>query len=426
MKIIQLVKKEYILFKRNKKLLWTTVALPIIFSFIYLLMFSFSDVEMTIALCNLDNGKYSQELGDAISSNFNTIMLEGGTGQECKEELKLMLKDKGTIGLIIPQGFSDSIAQYNTPTIYIFYDNSKPNLGFFARTYLINKIDEFKREVIHDSETTIKSSTSEIESELKGTLNTLEVMNNSIPSVVRKSYTEMYNRIVEYKQMIEDINRIDINFLVNPVDIDLVGMYDVKNSEGFSYSVLYLVLNVIIILLIGGVNTIEDKRDGLLLRLRTSTTPFAYYLISKLIFFSAVGMAILLPSFLVFYAKGAYFNMNPITTIVAVAIVSSISALMAMAIGLISKEESGTIMVSIFLGFIFLLLSGLFYPIDLLPNSIRVITEILPIKIGTELINGGLLLDEGLRSMTNTIKFSLGYIATLSIINYMLFKREVK
>ena len=104
----------------------------------------------------------------------------------------------------------------------------------------MNKISNFNTQIIRESEETIKENTHEIERDLSATLDLLELMEFSIPLELRDSYNNLYLNVEEYHNEISDINKIDLEFLVEPVDTKLVGIFKGENSEGFSFSVLYI------------------------------------------------------------------------------------------------------------------------------------------------------------------------------------------
>ncbi len=203
-----------------------------------------------------------------------------------------------------------------------------------------------------------------------------------------------------------------------------IGVFQGDNSDGFSFSVLYTVLNIIVILLLSSVSIVYDKKNLFLTRLKTSTTPITYYILSKLLFFTMIGLIIFAPAFLVFSINNAYFNINWVTLILALLMISVISILIGCVIGLSSKNESSSTMVSIFLGFMFLLLSGLFYPVELLPEMARILLLLLPTSSEVTLLNNALVLNTSISFMTSIINYLIGYSLVFTIITYVLIQKD--
>ena len=143
MRIIELLKKEYKLFIRNRKQVWTVVLLPLFFSLIYVLMFSFSNIDLTVSVCNLDKGEYSSSLVSTLSAAFETSVYAEDNASACFAVIKDDILSGKMLGIIIRSDFSENIANYEQPVLNLYFDNSKPNLGFFAQSYLMNQISSF-------------------------------------------------------------------------------------------------------------------------------------------------------------------------------------------------------------------------------------------------------------------------------------------
>ncbi|VVB75210.1 ABC-2 family transporter protein [Candidatus Tiddalikarchaeum anstoanum] len=424
MKIVELLKKEYILFKNNKKQLAITILLPLFFSLIYLFMFSLSETGFKVAICNLDNGIYSGEFITTMQNEVETELLTANNATGCSIQIKDSIMKGALIGIIVDPDFSEKIESYRQPVLTIYFDNSKPNLGFFSQTYVNNRINSLSTQVLRDSEEKIKSATFKIENDLDSTIGILELINFSIPDIIRNPYDQLYTNIQYYKGNISNLNRIDLEFLVNPISTQLVGVFEGRNSGGFSFSVLYTVLNLFVLLLLSSVSMVYDKRNNFLTRLKTSTTPIIYYIISKIVFFSIIGALIFIPSFLVFLFKDAYFSVNYATLIISIITISSISTLLGSIIGLTSNDESSSIMVSLFVGLTFMLISGLFYPVELLPQLISTSLNALPTSFEFKLLNYALVFNSGISSTTAAIVPLIIYLGLFIAVNYLLISKQ--
>lgn len=423
MRIIELLRKEYFLFKRSRKQVGTVLIMPFLFAIIYLFMFSNSDINLDITVCNLDQGEYSQTLINSLSSSFQTRMEEGDNITHCTNLIEEDIRSGRMLGIVIKNNFSTKINEYESPTLQLYYDNSKPNLGFFAQSYLMNHVTGFNNEVLRNSEEMIKSTTNNVENDLQSTLNLLAVMNNSIPLIVRESYNNLYYDVEDYYNQLSVLNEIDLEFLVKPVNTQLIGVFQGSNSEGFSFCVLYTVLNLIIILLLSSVSMVYDKKNNFFARLKTSTTPILYYLLSKVLFFALISFLIFIPSFLVFYFNNAYFNINLATLLIGLIMTSAVSTIIGCVIGLSSNNESSSTMLSIFIGFLFLLLSGLFYPIDLLPGFVNSLLNFLPTSFEINVLNHALVFNSSVNNIQNSMSYLTLYLITLlGLSHYMIIK----
>ncbi len=385
-------------------------------------MFSAANIDLNICLCNLDNGEYGNSLVNNLKNSYNNVkILESNNSSECKNLIKESILSGSTIGILIEKEFTEKIRVYESPSLIIYYDNSKPSLGFFSRIYINKDISELSKTVLRNTETKIKNKTRNIESGLQSITQIMNIMNSTIPSNLKTSFNVMYENINEYKDSMEKVNNIDLEFLVNPVKTPLIGIFKGENSRGFSYSVLYIVLVMFIVLLLSSVSMVYDKKNNFLVRLKTSTTPIIYYLLSKILFYTVINIFLFIPSFLIFVVNNAYFNINWPTLFLSIIIVSTITTLIGIIIGLSSRNESSSIMLSIFVGFSYMLLSGLFYPVELLPEPVSYIVYILPTYFEILLLNHALVFNTAITSLKFIIyPLTAYFIALLAISYYMI------
>ena len=83
-----------------------------------------------------------------------------------------------------------------------------------------------------------------------------------------------------------------------------------------------------------------------------------------------------------------------------------------------------SVMVSIFLGFTILLISGLFYPVDFLPVFVKYPILILPTNFEINILNNALVLNSDLALMKEPIFYLLIYIGLLCAFSYFLIKKK--
>jgi ABC-2 type transport system permease protein len=423
MKILEFLKKEFLTFKRNKKQIGIVIALPLVFALIYTLMFSFSSVNISLSICNLDQGEYGDMFVNSLSNNFKINYFKFNNSQECFNGIKNDIVKGYILGLRIPFDFSSNLINYSSPTIDLFIDNSKPNIGFFAQSMLVNNINDFNYGVISSAQQALQDSTSDIKRDLEGTINVLEIIRPTIPLATQNYFDLLYSNINSYKTSISTINSFNLEFVVKPVNTQLKGIFEGNNNKGFSFSVLYIVLNVLVIVLLSSMSIIYDKKNNFIVRLRASKNNLIPYILSKIIFFSAISFVIFIPSFLIFLIDNAFFNINIISLIITIFLISATWTLIGCIIGFSSKDESSGMMISIFIGFLVLLLSGLFYPLEFLPQAVKYFTMILPSSLHTSMLNNALIFNASITDMSNIFANNLLYDLILIIIcSYFILK----
>ena len=423
MKLFDFIKKEFLIFKRNRKQIGIVIALPLFFALIYTLMFSFSSVNVSLSICSLDSGEYDNVLINSLSSTFKVNHFESNTSEACFSGIKEDILKGYILGLRIPRDFSSKLLNYSTPTIDLYFDNSKPNLGFFAQSMLINKISDFNYGVISAAQKSLKDSTDDIKRDLEGTSSVLEIIRPTIPAATQTYFDMLYSNINSYKESISTINDFDLEFVVKPVNTILYGVFEGNNNKGFSFSVLYIVLSVLVIVLLSSMSVIYDKKNNFIIRLRAGRNNLIPYIISKIVFFSAIGFIIFIPSFLVFLADNAFFNINYISLILSIFLISATWIIIGCIIGFSSRDESSGIMISIFIGFLVLLLSGLFYPLEFLPQAVKYFTMILPTSLHASMLNNALIFNASVNDMSAIFVNNLLYdLVLLVICAYLMLK----
>jgi hypothetical protein len=426
MKIIDFLKKEFLTFRRNKKQAGVVIALPLAFAIIYTLMFSFSSVKISLSVCSLDGGGYANSFVESLRSEFSIDYYSAANFSECFENIKEDIISGSILGMIIPQDFSDKLINHSSPAINLFIDNSKPNIGFFAQSLLASSMSEFNTEVVAVAQDSLRQSTLGIKNDLEATINVLEIIKPAIPYASITSYDLLYSNINSYRERVLEISNFNLGFIVKPVDINLLGIFEGKNNKGFSFSILYIVLASLVILLLSSMGIIYDKKNNFIIRLRTAKNNLLPYMLSKIIFFSIIGLVVFIPPFIVFLADGAYFSINLLSLIFSIIIISSTWALIGFIIGFWSRDESSGIMISVFAGLLVLLLSGLFYPLEFMPPIIKYTTMVFPISLHSSMIGNALVFNAGLSQMSEIFVAGIIYIAVLSIICAYFLLKPVK
>jgi ABC-2 type transport system permease protein len=423
MKIFDFLKKEFLTFKRNKKQAGVVIALPLAFAIIYTLMFSFSSMKISLSVCNLDKGDYSGGFAESLSDGFSIDYYSAANSSECFAMIKEDIISGSILGMVIPSDFSQKLINHSSPAISLFIDNSKPNIGFFAQSLLASSLSDFNTEVVAAAQDSLRQSTSGIKNDLEATINVLEIMKPTISYASLASYNLLYSNLNSYRERVIEINNFNLGFIVKPVNINLLGIFEGENNKGFSFSILYIVLASLVILLLSSMGIIYDKKNNLIVRLRAAKNNLLPYMISKIIFFSIIGLLVFIPPFLVFLIDGAYFSISFLSLIASIIIISSTWALMGCIIGFGSKDESSGIMISIFAGLLVLLLSGLFYPLEFMPPAIKYVTMIFPISLHSSMIGNALVFNAGFGQMSEILVSGIIYIAILSAIcAYFLLK----
>ena len=58
--------------------------------------------------------------------------------------------------MLIEERFTEKITEYRSPSLIIYYNNSKPSLGYFSRIYINNDVNRLSKTILRNTETKIK------------------------------------------------------------------------------------------------------------------------------------------------------------------------------------------------------------------------------------------------------------------------------
>ena len=140
---------------------------------------------------------------------------------------------------------------------------------------------------------------------------------------------------------------------------------------------LFAVLNLFLILMLCSTGVIYDRKTHLFSRIRVSNSSFATYILSKAVFFTGVSVVQFAVLFLLFSAFGSGYDLSLMLLVKALLFISLVNTFAGVLIGLMSDSEGVAVLISLIITLPLLFLSGMFYPVDLMPFFIRMISEVM-------------------------------------------------
>lgn len=371
------LKKDFMLLYKRKKYLAVFILLPLIISFLFLFALNPGSYNIKTGVCDFDNTEYSRDAFVNLKGFDVVSVEEDGCIDNLKEAIK---KGELDLGLVIGKGFSENLENLKQSKMIIFYDNSDVAFANLVSWKIDSSMQYFERGIIDA-----------LNSELKDNVESARRNIDVVKDVGRfsKIIDERIKSVDSDLKMIEDM---ETEFIVNPIWTDKKGVYDSEvDDAGIAF--VFPLLALFIVLMLSSVSVIYDKKSGFITRVKSSTSPFVY-LLAKVLFFVFIVALQFLIIFLIFLAYGSSYSLNFFNILELVVYVAVVDCLIGFLIGLIADNEGMAVLFSLILAFPLMLVSGVFFPIQAMPNFVRYVAGILPLNYQVEASKAVLLFGE--------------------------------
>lgn len=359
------LKKDFMLLYKRKKYLYIFILLPIIIAFLFIFLINSTSYTIDVVVCNYDDSFSSREALKKID-NFNFNYLDGDE-ESCSLELKNYISTgKASLGIEIPRGFAENLENLKQSKINIYYDNTDIAFSNLVSWQVDQSLEPFKREIINTINLNVKSKVSIARYNIDFVISSI-----SIPS-------RLESQVRDIDSNLKNIEEMETEFIVNPVWVNHKPLSD-KEIITSAIAFIFPILSLFVILMLSSTSLIYDRKSLFITRVKSSTS-ISLYLLAKLFFFiflTSIQFFIIIALFSVSGANYSFEWLNVVELIVAVALINS---LIGFLIGLISENEGIAVLFSLIIAFPLMLVSGIFYPVQTLPNFIQWIASILPLS----------------------------------------------
>ncbi len=369
-RIIEIIKKEFIQFKRDPKMRAIIFVAPIV-QLIFLGYAANMDVEKVhLAIFDQDKSVTSRELTERFSAV--EIFNYDYAPQSYEEVTELLDNAKVICAIVIPNNFEKEIQQKRTAEIQLLFDGSDGNTASISAGYIQTVIQNFNKSLIEKNLAKIGMK--------------IKPVNNIVPET-----RFWYNQELKTR-----------NYMVPAI---------------------FGLLLMIITLLLTSLAIVKEKEIGTLEQL--IVTPIKPYqlIIGKLVPFIILGM---LSIVLALAAMYLVFGIGVRGSIVFLFVSSFIFILSTLGLGLfistVSKTQQQAMMLVIFVVMMpMVYLSGFAFPIENMPEVIQYITYIIPLRYFITILRGVILKGIGFAELWPqlTILFFMGIaILTMSTLRF--------
>ena len=186
---------------------------------------------------------------------------------------------------------------------------------------------------------------------------------------------------------------------VQPISIETIPLFwynETLNYKTFMVPGILVLLVTMITLFLSGMNIVREKEIGTLEQINVTPIKKSQFIIGKLFPFWVIGMGLLTVGLIL---ARVIFNVPMIGSLPLMYLYTSIYILVVLGIGLFISNFTDTQQQAMFIAWfftvIFILMSGLFTPIESMPEWAQIVTEFNPIKYFVEVMRMVMLKGSG-------------------------------
>lgn len=264
------------------------------------------------------------------------------------------------------------------------------------KTSLILEIPpHFERDLIKNSEADLFVATNSI---------------NGIKAGLGSSYIQ---------QIIQDYNQsIRMKWISSP-RLNILPTIEIEYSNRFNPHMNYqyfMVPGILVMLLTmvgftyATLNIVKEKELGTIEQINVSPIRKSYFILGKLIPFGILGLGVFTIGLLI---SRWLYGIVPVGNYTTLYVFASVYLVALLGLGLLlstySQTQQQAFLIAFFIIMVFILLSGLFTPIESMPHWARVITWFNPVAYFIEVIRMVILKGSGLAEIKNQIFVLIGF-----------------
>ncbi len=214
---------------------------------------------------------------------------------------------------------------------------------------------------------------------------------------------------------------------MQPTNIETIPLFwynETLNYKTFMVPGILVLLVTMITLFLSGMNIVREKEIGTLEQINVTPIKKSQFIIGKLFPFWVIGLGLLTVGLII--AK-LIFNVPIVGSLLLMYFYTSIYILVVLGIGLFisnfTETQQQAMFIAWFFMIIFILMSGLFTPIESMPKWAQVITEFNPIKYFVEVMRMVMLKGSGLMDILPQLTKTLLYAVVMNGLAVWSYKK---
>jgi ABC-2 type transport system permease protein len=322
-----LLKKEFKQIVRNPFL----PKMILMFPFLVLLVFpwaaSYEIRNLNLSIIDNDHSSFSRELTQkVVSSKYFRLT---NVSENYKQALKSIEKNEADIILEIPAHFEKDLVNRQGAKVMVSANAVNGMKGGIGMTYLVSIVNDFNMEIIQE-------------------LMPVALVGSSAPTV-----------------------QIDSQYRFNPH----------LNYRVFMVPALMVMILTLLCGFLPAVSIVFEKELGTMEQINVSPVPKTTFILAKLIPFWIIGFIVITIGFLIAWAV---YGLIPAGYFSTIYLFAAIYILVISGLGLVISNYASTLQQAMFIVFffmlVFIMLSGLYTPIDSMPEWAKWIAAFNPLK----------------------------------------------
>ncbi len=380
--LIGFIRKDFLLLFKKKKYLYLSILLPIILGAIYVSMLGSNTTSISVIVCDFDN----TELTKNAFSYIEGFDVYYSNDNACVDELKQGVRERDYLfGTIIQKGFSNRLENLQQSEIIIHFDDSDPAITALASWKFDIAMGPFKKQLVENFANELSNKAGDAREKITLGLQIAE-------SIGLKKYDALFKNLQGAESDLRSLEEIDSRFMSEPIIVTKKGVYDSShNLIDLGLAPLFCILNLFLLLMLCSTGVIYDRRNKILSRIRTSNSTILSYVLGKMVVFLAITVIQFIILYGLFAAFGASFTINIGLLLKALLFTSFVNTIIGVLIGFISDSEGIAVLISLIITLPLLFLSGMFYPLELMPNLIQFFAKIMPLNAEILMIKKAIL-----------------------------------
>ncbi|MEI8074164.1 MAG: ABC transporter permease [Bacteroidota bacterium] len=355
-----LLQKEFRQIFRDPSILRIIFVMPALQLIVIPMAADYEVKNINLAVADHDHSVYTQQIVQKIkSSGYFKLVNYSSTFQEAVTSIEA---DKADIVLEIPAKFEQNIVREDHASLFIAVNavnGMKANLG---AAYLQNIIQNYNNQI-----------------------RTKWIQFPPIPpqTNIKVSVSNWFNPMMSYKY-----------FMVPAVLATLLTMLGT---------------------FLTALNIVREKEIGTIEQINVTPIKKYHFILGKLIPFWVLGLVVLTIGFLIMRFG---YQIHPVGNMLIVYLFASLYLLSILGLGLLISTYADTqqqaMLISFFLLMIFIMLGGLFTPIDSMPTWVQKLTWLNPVSYFIDVVRMVVLKGSGLADIKNHILVIIGFAIFLN------------
>lgn len=365
--LIFLLRKEFLQISRNKLIIRMIFAVPVVQLILLPFAANYEMKNINMSIVDHDHSEYSRQLINKFTSSGYFQLTN--VSESYKDALVVVEEDRADLIVEIPAGFEKDLVRENKSKIMIAANAINGQASGLSVSYANSIIRDFNSEV---------------------RLEWIQLPRINPQPIIEITTSNWFNPKMNYKY-----------FMVPGILVLLVTLV------GF---------------LMTAINIVKEKEDGTIEQLNVSPIKKYQFILGKLIPFWILGNIVLSIGFVVSYVVYGIYPAGNILLIYMFAAMYLIALLgFGLFVSTLAETQQQAMFISYFFMTVFILLGGLFAPIENMPGWARILAYMNPVSYFIEVMRMIVLKGSGftdiLRYLGIISLFAIGF-NTLAILNY--------